>query len=104
VPGDVWHFPRVCGTFKRRADHACQTPDELLDRIILACTDPGGLIVDPFAGSASAGAAALRHGRRYLGADLSAETAEVARKRLAELPESPADTSLSPTAKEFPSE
>jgi site-specific DNA-methyltransferase (adenine-specific) len=85
VPGDVWHFPRVCGTFKRRVDHACQTPDELLDRIVLAYTNPGDLIIDPFAGSGSAGAAALRHGRRYLGCELSPETAEVARRRLAQL-------------------
>jgi site-specific DNA-methyltransferase (adenine-specific) len=85
VPGDVWEFPRVAGTFKRRVNHACQTPDELLDRVVLACSNPGDLLVDPFAGSGSAGAAALRHGRRYLGCELSAETAEEARGRLAKL-------------------
>jgi DNA modification methylase len=85
VPGDVMHVPRVCGTFKRRVDHACQTPDEVLDRIVLAYTSPGDLIVDPFAGSGSAGVAALRHGRRYRGCELVVETAEKARRRLAEL-------------------
>jgi site-specific DNA-methyltransferase (adenine-specific) len=82
VPGDVWPIPRVCGTFKRRKKHACQTPDELLDRLVLAYTDRDDLVLDPFAGSGSAGAAALRHGRRYLGIELVTETAEEARQTL----------------------
>lgn len=82
VPGDVWEFPRVCGTFKRRVDHVCQTPTEILDRIILAHSNPGDLVLDPFAGSGTAGEATKRHGRRYLGIELSEATANVARERL----------------------
>lgn len=83
VPGDVWEFPRVCGTFKRRAGHVCQTPDEVLERVVLACSNPGELVLDPFAGSGTTLVAAARLGRRYLGVEVSEETAELARGRLA---------------------
>ena len=49
---DTWYFPRVCGTFKERAGwHGCQMPEQLLGRIIRACSNPGDLVLDPFGGS-----------------------------------------------------
>src|SRR5688500_4069934 len=49
---NVWHFPRVCGTFKERAGwHGCQMPEQLLGRIIKACSGPGETVLDPFGGS-----------------------------------------------------
>jgi site-specific DNA-methyltransferase (adenine-specific) len=51
VPGDVWHFPRVCGTFGEQRGHFCQTPDALLERVIRAWSNPGALVLDPFAGT-----------------------------------------------------
>ena len=49
---DTWYFPRVCGTFKERAGwHGCQMPEQLLGRILKACTDSGDVVLDPFAGS-----------------------------------------------------
>ena len=39
---DTWYFPRVCGTFKERAGwHGCQMPEQLLGRIIRACSHDG---------------------------------------------------------------
>ena len=62
---DTWYFPRVCGTFKERAGwHGCQMPEQLLGRIIRACTDPGDLVLDPFAGSGTTLAVAKKLGRR----------------------------------------
>ncbi len=84
LPDDVWgDFPRVCGTFKERAGfHGCQMPEALLMRIVMASSNPGELVLDPFSGSGTTAAAAKRLGRRYLGIDLSPEYAEHGRNRL----------------------
>ena len=71
---DTWYFPRVAGTFKERAGfHGCQMPEQLLGRIIRACSQPGEIVLDPFAGSGTTLAVAKKLGRRYLGFELSAE-------------------------------
>ena len=63
---NTWYFPRVCGTFKERAGwHGCQMPEQLLGRIIRACSDEGELVLDPFAGSGTTLAVAKKLGRRY---------------------------------------
>lgn len=84
LPDDVWTtFPRVCGTFKERAGfHGCQMPEALLTRIIMASSNPGELVLDPFIGSGTTAAAAKRVGRRYIGIDLSPEYVEHVRRRL----------------------
>jgi DNA modification methylase len=69
---DVWHFPRVCGTFKERKGwHGCQMPEALLQRIIGLCSRPGDLCFDPFCGSGTTPAAAKRMCRRFLSFDIS---------------------------------
>ena len=83
--GDTWYVPRVCGTFKERVAHPCQMPEAVLERIIKASSDPGDLVLDPFAGSGTTLAAAKRLGRRYVGVELSSEYAERARRRLEEV-------------------
>ena len=81
--GDTWYVPRVCGTFKERAGwHGCQMPEQLLGRIIRACSDPGDLVLDPFAGSGTTLTVAKKLHRRYLGFELSADYAERAQARL----------------------
>jgi site-specific DNA-methyltransferase (adenine-specific) len=89
VPGgftpdqDTWYVSRVCGTFKERAGwHGCQMPEQLLGRIIKACSDPGDVVLDPFAGSGTTLAVAKKLGRRYLGFELSPEYAARVRARL----------------------
>ena len=62
--------------------HPCQFPVGLIERIVLALTNPGDLVFDPFAGVASAGVAAAIHGRRFWGCELDADYAEVGRERL----------------------
>jgi site-specific DNA-methyltransferase (adenine-specific) len=69
---DTWYFSRVCGTFKERAGwHGCQMPEQLLGRIIRACSNPGDLVLDPFAGSGTTLTVAKKLGRRWLGYELS---------------------------------
>ena len=69
---DTWYFSRVCGTFKERAGwHGCQMPEQLLGRIIRACSNPGEIVLDPFAGSGTTLVVAKKLGRRWLGFELS---------------------------------
>lgn len=79
---DTWHVPRVCGTFKERGDHPCQMPQALLERIIRVASQPGELVLDPFAGSGTTLAAAKKLGRDYLGFELSKDYAEKVLDRL----------------------
>ena len=79
---DTWYLPRVCGTFKERTGHPCQMPEAVLDRIIQVASNPGDVVMDPFAGSGTTLASAKKLGRKYLGVELSEEYADAVRKRL----------------------
>lgn len=80
---DTWNVSRVCGTFKEREGwHGCQMPIGVLNRIILASSNPGDVVVDPFNGSGTTTVAAALLGRQYVGIDQSEEYVAYARKRL----------------------
>ena len=80
---DTWYFSRVCGTFKERAGwHGCQMPEQLLGRIIRACSNPGEVVLDPFAGSGTTLVAAKKLGRQWIGFELSPQYAAQAKARL----------------------
>lgn len=80
---DTWNVSRVCGTFKEREGwHGCQMPMGVLNRIILASSNPGEVVLDPFNGSGTTVVAAALLGRKYVGIDQSAEYVEFAKKRL----------------------
>jgi site-specific DNA-methyltransferase (adenine-specific) len=80
---DTWYFPRVAGTFAERAGfHGCQMPEQLLARIIRACSSPDDIVLDPFAGSASTLVTAKKLGRRYFGCELSEDYATQGTTRL----------------------
>jgi site-specific DNA-methyltransferase (adenine-specific) len=79
----VWHFPRVCGTFKERAGwHGCQMPELLLGRIINACSNPGETVLDPFGGSGTTPVVAKKLERRFIGFELSKNYAKQIQVRL----------------------
>jgi DNA modification methylase len=83
---DTWYFPRVNGTFKERAGwHGCQMPEQLLGRIINACSNPGETVLDPFGGSGTTLAVAKKLGRKFLGFELSKEYAARIEERLAQI-------------------
>lgn len=83
---DTWYFPRVAGTFKERAGfHGCQMPEQLLGRIIRLCSNPGEVVLDPFAGSGTTLAVAKKLDRRYLGCDLSQDYVDKISERLANI-------------------
>jgi site-specific DNA-methyltransferase (adenine-specific) len=95
---NTWYFPRVCGTFKERAGwHGCQMPEQLLGRIIRACSNEGDLVLDPFAGSGTTLAVAKKLKRRFLGFELSKDYAERVQERLAAItPGEPLDGAPEP--------
>ena len=83
---DTWYFPRVAGTFKERAGfHGCQMPEQLMGRIIRACSNVGDIVVDPFSGSATTLAVAKKLGREFFGFDLSKEYGRLGTKRLSKI-------------------
>ena len=95
---DAWYSPRFCGTFKERAGwHGCQMPEQLLGRIIRACSNEDELVLDPFAGSGTTLAVAKKLGRRYLGFELSKDYSQQIRKRLTKItPGDPLDGAAEP--------
>jgi len=80
---DTWFFSRVAGTFKEREGfHGCQMPEQLLGRIIRVSSNPGDLVVDPFAGSGTTLAVAKKLGRQWLGIELSKDYVKRIKSRL----------------------
>jgi adenine-specific DNA-methyltransferase len=81
-PGDLWIIPNVKHNHVEKTSHPCQFPVELVERLVLALTNEGDLVVDPFMGAGSACVAAVMHGRRCAGADIVAEYVRTARERV----------------------
>ncbi|CAA9521743.1 MAG: Type II restriction adenine-specific methylase [uncultured Sphingomonas sp.] len=63
--------------------HPTQKPEALLYRILLACTEPGDLVLDPFFGTGTTGAVARRLGRRWIGIEREPDYVSVAQERIA---------------------
>ena len=81
-PRDVLEVPTICNGMSEKTAHPTQKPEELLRRLVLASSDPGDLVVDPFCGSGTTLVVAERHGRRWRGADADARYIGIARERL----------------------
>ena len=84
---DVWGInpiiPRLTGTCKERMPvFPTQLPLALLRPIVACASDPGDLVLDPFSGSGTTGAACIELGRRFIGVELSPEFVELSRSRL----------------------
>ncbi len=78
----VWAIGTPKKSEKTFGKHPTQKPLDLLERIILASTNEGDLILDPFMGSATTGVAALKLGRKFVGIEKEKEFVELAEKRL----------------------
>lgn len=83
VPEDWWYFPVVARLHKERTGYPTQKPEALLERIILASSNPGDLVADFFCGSGTTPLVAARTGRRFLAADEAFRAVHTTRKRLA---------------------
>ena len=81
VPGNVWEFSRVRFKMDEYENHPTQKPEALLERIIKASSNEGDLILDPFSGSFTTSAVALKLGRTAIGIDLNEEYFEIGLRR-----------------------
>ena len=85
-----WLFP-ICSGPERLKDgagrkaHPTQKPEALLHRVLLASTNPGDVVLDPFFGTGTTGAVAKRLGRRWLGIERDPDYAGAARERIAKV-------------------
>jgi DNA modification methylase len=82
---DVWDIPVLppSGHERRRGGRwPTQKPEALLERVILSTSNEGDTVLDPYCGSATTLAVAQKFGRRWIGADSSAEACRIARIRL----------------------
>ena len=80
--GRVWTLSGPKPTEKALGRHPTQKPLALLERILLASSSEGALVLDPFCGSGTTGVAARKLGRRFLGMESSPEYLRLARARL----------------------
>lgn len=81
-PRDVLEIPVLCNGQSEKTEHATQKPEALIERLVLASSRPGDLVVDPFVGSGTTAAVAARLGRRFLCGDADPRYVGVARERL----------------------
>lgn len=82
VPGNVWYIPRVRYRMDEYEKHDSQKPEKLLERIILASSNEGDLVLDPFAGTFTTNAVAKKLNRRSIGIELDEEFYKIGMKRL----------------------
>ncbi|HET8750097.1 MAG TPA: site-specific DNA-methyltransferase [Sphingomicrobium sp.] len=83
-----WVLPICAGGERVKGEdgskaHPTQKPEALLYRILLACTKPGDVVLDPFFGTGTTGAVARRLGRRWIGIERESAYLKVARERIA---------------------
>jgi modification methylase len=83
-----WLLPICSGSERVKGDdgskaHPTQKPEALLYRILLACTKPGNVVLDPFFGTGTTGAVARRLGRNWIGIERETAYVKVAHERIA---------------------
>jgi DNA modification methylase len=84
-PTDVWKMSLVSGNSQERTEHPAQYPEELIERIIKAGTNPGDLVLDPFMGSGTTAVVAKKLGRDYVGYETEEEFIKISEKRLTDV-------------------
>jgi len=82
--GSVWEFT-LSNTDPQRVEYPNQKAVELISPFVLAHTNPNDIVLDPFCGSSSVGAAAISKGRRYVGVDANEQAVSVSSARLMNL-------------------
>jgi adenine-specific DNA-methyltransferase len=81
-PGDVWVIPNVKSNHVEKTEHPCQFPVELIERLVLCLSEAGDWVLDPFLGSGTSVIAAIRHGRRGMGAEMVPTYVRLALERI----------------------
>jgi len=81
-PGDIWEIPNVKSNHPEKTIHPCQFPTELIERLVLALTNKGDWVFDPFIGVGTTAIAAVIHGRKAMGAEIVKKYIDIAKQRL----------------------
>ena len=82
VPGNVWDFPRVRYRMDEYEKHPTQKPVALLERIVRASSNPGDLVLDPFAGTFTTSFVAKKLGRQSIGIEIEEDYVKIGLRRL----------------------
>ncbi len=78
----VWDIPNVKANHPEKTEHPCQFPVELVQRCVLALTQPDGTVLDPYCGVGSTIIAALQHDRKAIAAEQDSTYVDIIRERL----------------------
>ena len=78
----VWEIPNVKANHPEQTIHPCQFPHELAERCVLAFSNSGDTVLDPFVGAGTSAIAAIKAGRLAIGIDRSAEYVDLTRRRV----------------------
>jgi site-specific DNA-methyltransferase (adenine-specific) len=81
-PRDVIEVPTTCNGMNEKTPHPTQKPEELVRKFVLASSNPGDVVVDPFLGSGTTAVVAEQFNRKWRGCDLSAEYCQWAAERI----------------------
>lgn len=81
VPEDWWYFPVVARLHNERTGYPTQKPQALMERIILASSNPGDIVADFFCGAGTTSLVAALNGRRFLASDISWRAIHTTRAR-----------------------
>lgn len=84
-PSDVWDIPNVKANHVEKTDHPCQFPVGLVERLVLALTNEGDNVLDPYLGTGSSAIAALKNDRNAYGCDAVQEYIDIAQNRIQQL-------------------
>lgn len=82
VPGNVWYIPRVRYRMAEYEEHPAQKPEALLERIILASSHPGDVVLDPFSGTFTTAAVAQRLKRQSISIESQAKYITIGLRRI----------------------
>ena len=83
-PGDVWQFSHVHYSNPNRQNHPTQKPEGVIERIVLASSNKGDIVLDPFSGSGTTLRVCQQLGRKAIGFELNPEYVAMTEQRLSE--------------------
>lgn len=86
-PGDVWAFRNVKHNHEEQTIHPCQFPEDMIERIILAVTNQGDVVLDPYIGVGTVVVVAKNLKRNFIGAEIKEDYYNVSIHRLSGEPD-----------------
>jgi adenine-specific DNA-methyltransferase len=86
-PGDIWLFQNVKHNHEEQTIHPCQFPEDMIARIVLAVTDEGDTVLDPYMGTGTVAVVARDQDRHFLGAEMDSTYHAIALQRLSGEPD-----------------